>query len=101
MRKIDLSDYEVEIGGQKKPYQMKKSLEMLLFHPDLKLNFYTLMENHKVAQKILSSNGQVLLEDSEYERLETSVKSISGFTQPDIEFVRRILEAEKVEVVEK
>ena len=101
MRKIDLTDYIVEVeGGKQIPYHVKDSIDVALFHPDLKLNSYGLMQNNKVAQKIKSAHDSILLEETEYQNLRKSVESINGFLKQDIEFVRRVLEAPEVQVKE-
>lgn len=101
MRKIELTDYIVEVeGGKQIPYHVKDSIEVALFHPDLKLNSYGLMQNNKVAQKVKSAQGSILLEESEYQNLRKAVESINGYTKQDIEFVQRVLEAQEVPVKE-
>ena len=105
MRKIDLSDYTIDIpteqGMKPYPYSVKQSIEMALYHPDLKLNFRDLLENDRVAQKIKKANGSILLEDDEYIRVKHAFEIIQGFRKEDVELVKRVLEAPEVEVQEK
>jgi len=105
MRKIDLSDYTVntltEQGEKPFPYSVKQSIEIALYHPDLKLNFRDLLENDRVAQKIKQANGFILLEESEYLRVRLAFESIKGFRKEDVELVKRVIEAPEVEVQEK
>lgn len=105
MRKIDLINYDVEVpkeGGGKKtiPYQVKDSIQMALYNPELRLDYKSLFENDRVAQKIVSAQGSVLLEESEYEKLKHAFEIIKGFGKEDVELVRRILEAPPIEVKE-
>ena len=105
MRKIDLSDYTVntltEQGEKPFPYSVKQSIEIALYHPDLKLNFRDLLENDRVAQKIKQANGSVLLEETEYSRVKVAFENIQGFRREDVELVKRVIEAPEVEVQEK
>lgn len=104
LRRIDLSEYEVELLGDngyvKVPYPVKDSIDAALYNPNLKLNYKELFENDRVAQKIRSSNGSVLLEESEYNKLKHAFEVIEGFTKKDLELVRRIIEAPEVDVKE-
>jgi len=105
VRKIDLSNYTIDMpteGGMKTyPYSVKESIELAMYHPDLKLNFRDLLENDRVAQKIKSANGFVLLEESEYSRIKMVFETIQGFRKEDVELVKRVIEAPEVEVQEK
>ena len=105
MRKIDLSDYTVntltEQGEKPFPYSVKQSIEIALYHPDLKLNFRDLLENDRVAQKIKQANGSILLEENEYIRVKHAFETIQGFRREDVELVKRVIEAPEVEVQEK
>jgi len=105
MRKIVLSSYPVKVKVDNKeeelPYEMRNSLVNVLFHPALKLAGRALLLHHKLAEKIESCNkDSILLEDSEYMLLKNAVEKIPGFTKNDVTFVKRVLEAEEVEVKE-
>lgn len=97
MRKIDLTEYDVEVdtpdGIKTLPYDMKRSTVGILYHPDNKLNARDLLENDRVAQKIAASNGSVLLEEHEYNRLKMAVECGKGYTKQDVKLVTRILDA--------
>lgn len=107
MRKLAVSDYAVKARNQDgaivdAPYNVKESLVTILFHPALKLEARELLRRDKLANKILDcKDGMVLLEEAEWQKLETAVNTISGYSRADIELVRRVLEAEQVEVAEK
>lgn len=108
MRKIVTSDYKVKARSLESgdiidaPYSVKESLVSVLFLPELQLSAVALLEQNKLANKIHDSkDGVVLLEDSEYERVEKAIKTVKGLGKNDVEFVRRILEAETVDVEEK
>lgn len=108
MRRVNLESYTIQLrdrdsGEQvEAPYDVKTSLINVLFHPDLELQATELLERDKLAHKILDcSNGFVLLEDAEYGKLEDSLEVCKGLTRNDVEFVKRIREAEQVEVEEK
>ena len=102
MRKIDLTEYDAEVlteeGTKTLPYSVKETLDIVLYHPDLKLGYRELFENDRVAQKIRASNGSVLLEESEYIRLKSALETIHGFMKKDLEMVRRVMDAPEVAV---
>jgi len=105
MRKIDLSDYIIDMpteqGLKPYPYSVKQSIEMAMYHPDLRLNYKDLMDHDRIAQKIKQANGFVLLEESEYGRVRLAFESIKGFRKEDVELVKRVIEAPEVDVQEK
>ncbi len=102
MRKILISDYKVIQDGKELPYPMREALAEVLFHPDLKLRALDLLKRDDLARKILNqSESHILLEDSEYSLIKSAVDVVQGFTRNDVEFVRRVLNAESVEVMEK
>lgn len=105
MRKIDLMDYDVEVlGSQGKttlPYSVKESLQMALYSPDLHLGSRELFDNDRVAQKINSAQGHILLEETDYQKLKVALETIKGYTKNDIEMLRRVLEAPEVTVKEE
>jgi hypothetical protein len=107
MRKVDLTDYTVyrDVNGKSGaeriplPYYMKTSLLNLLFVPNLKLAGAALIRNNVLAMKIESCEKEsILLEEEEWGRLKTATDVHDGFGRDDVEMVRRIQEAEEVEV---
>jgi hypothetical protein len=105
MRKIDLTSYDVTVPDRSGnfetlPYDVRGSLADGMYHPDLRLNHKDLFTNDRIAQKILKSEGSVLLEDSEYERVKSMIETVTGFRKEDVEFVRRVIEAPEVTVKE-
>ena len=108
MRKVVLADYKVkgrdlETGKVvDAPYSVRESMISILFLPALQLQAKELLERDKLANKINDTkDGFVLLEDAEFAKIETAVNTHKGFGKNDVEFVRRVLEAETVEVAEK
>ena len=104
MRKIDLSDYTIDMpteqGLKPYPYSVKQSIELAMYHPDLRLNYKDLMDHDRIAQKIKQADGFVLLEESEYGRVRLAFESIKGFRKEDVELVRRVMDAQEVDVKE-
>ena len=105
MRKIDLTSYDVTVPDREGnmetlPYDVRGSLSDGMYHPDLRLNSKDLFTNDRIAQKIRNSNGSILLEDAEYERVKSMMETITGFRKEDVEFVRRVIEAPEVTVKE-
>ena len=106
MRKINLENYMLEARNEKNeivnmPYDVKGSLIGVLFHPELKLSGRELLLRDKLANKINDTESEILLEETDYSKVKLAVESINGYTRNDVEFVRRVLEAEEIEVKEK
>lgn len=97
MKKINVEDYIVDPGIGTK-YEVKRSLITVLFHPELKLDAYTALKANKVAEKIESAQGVVLLEDAEYDMIKRGLDVTTSYTRTDVEFIKRVLEAEDVKV---
>lgn len=96
MKKIDLTEYQAE----EKPYNVKNTMVALLFNPGLKLSARDLIAQDALAKKIEQSDGSIILEDAEYQKVKKSVEVITGWQRGDLEFVNRVLEANDVEVKE-
>jgi len=111
MRKIELQNYMVSVPTQDgnfepKPYNVKESMVSCLLHPALKLTGRELLLRNKLASrieeaKIIEGNGFILVEEEDYRKLRQAFETIEGFTKNDMELVRRVLEAEEIEVAEK
>ena len=106
MRKINTTTYKTtvrSISGEVKEvdYGVKDSLATILFHPGLKLNAIDLLKQNKLANKVLESGDELLLEEEEYSRVKAALEVVTGLGKNDVEFVTRILEAETIEVTEK
>ncbi|MBA7714230.1 hypothetical protein ES703_123247 [subsurface metagenome] len=119
MRRLDISDYTVELlnpkAGEKRdddslepetldiPYDVKRSLVEMLLSKQLELNARALLERDEIARKILHcTDGFVFLEEEEYKKLVSAIETLRGLGRPDVPLMRRILEeTEQVEVEEK
>ncbi len=113
MRKLNLKDYTVKVKvpdqanpgqmiGAEFPYGVKDSILNLLFIPDLQLNGAELVKQNVLAMKLEQcKDGEILLEDAEYNRIKKAVDTFKGFGRNDVELVTRINEAEVVEVKPK
>jgi hypothetical protein len=111
MRKIELQNYFINIptadGSFKaKPYNVKESMVSCLLHPALKLTGRELLLRKKLATRIeeaeiIEGNGSILVEEADYRKLRQAFETIEGFTKSDMELVKRVLEAEEIEVAEK
>lgn len=110
MRKIELQNYMVNMRNlegemEPKPYNVKDSMISCLLHPALKLTGRELLLRGKLATRIeeaeiVEGNGHILVEEEDYRKLRQAFETIEGFTKSDMELVRRVLEAEEIEVKE-
>lgn len=115
MRKVDLSDYPVEIKisevnaqtGEVKDKVVKDSMESMkaiinvLFSEHQQLNALELLDRSKLKEKLEAaqkSSGMALLEEDEWNNLVGAFKKHKGFNQYAITLVDRIMNAPKVEV---
>ncbi len=106
MKKINLTPYEIEGLNEKGepakiPFNMRESLVNILFTEKLKLNPVRLLEQNKLAEKLMSSGDEILLEETDYKRLKEAMDVLEGLSKSHIEFVTRVFEAEEVEIAEK
>lgn len=107
MRKINLTNYSIILSlpeNEEKmvPFKVRESIIELLFIPALRLNGAALLEQAKLADKIKNAPGEfVLLEEEEYRNIQKSFALFEGFDKHAVELVKRILEAETVEVAPK
>lgn len=110
MRKIELQNYMVNMRNlegetELKPYNVKDSMISCLLHPALKLTGRELLLRNKLATRIekaeiVEGNGHILVEEEDYRKLRQAFETIEGFTKSDMELVRRVLDAEEIEVKE-
>jgi hypothetical protein len=116
MRKISLIPYKVADGQEKTVagkdgvttvvkmpdvmYDIKGSLARVLFIPALQLDPRGLIENDRIARKIEDGTDQILLEETEYERLKTAIETHKGYAREDLEMVQRVMDAEEITVKE-
>lgn len=108
--KINLKDYEVPVevkqedGTTKKvpiKYQVKKSIEAILFNPELKLGGRELILQNKLFEKIEKEEDEILLDTDDYHKLKQACEKVQGYQKADVILVERVLEAPEVEVEEK
>jgi hypothetical protein len=112
MRQINLEDYVLEVktqpsgdgiaGTKEVKYDVRGSLIEVLFAPELQLNAREILDRDDLARKIKDCrDNNLLLEEAEYEKIKGAVETVRGMGRNEVEFIRRILKAEKVEVVAK
>ncbi len=94
MRKIVVTDYPAD-GAT---YEVKRSLVVVLFHPDRKLDAFDTLKAQKIAEKIEAATESVLLEEAEYAQLLEGIKVTRGFTRNDVELIERVLNAPEVTI---
>ena len=107
MRQVDLSDYSVRVRDEKGewtnlPYEVKDSMIELLMARELQLTGREILARDDIARKIRDcTDSHVLLEEEEWSKLIVAIDTIRGLGRPDVELIRRITEAQKIEVEEK
>ncbi len=102
-KKIDLSGYptgQLDEKGQPVTYDVRKSLVSVLFHPGLQLDPFQVLEANELADKIRIGGDTILLSEQEYAKIQAGLKVIKGCQEADVEFVRRLIHAEEVELEE-
>ena len=102
MRKLGLSNYvfNVLVKDPRNPngpgildfvtYDVHKSLEGILPHPNLGLNGPELIRAMEVVEKVQKAKDEILLNDDDYELIINTLKRFRGFTKNDHEFLKRI-----------
>ena len=102
MRSIDLSLYPVTFrtpqGEQTQDYDVKASLRGVLLSQQLQLDAASLLRNYEIAQKVGQADGQLLIEEADYQVLSEALGRLRGFTENDVPFIRRIKDAPQVPV---
>lgn len=113
MRKLNMANYMVKLRAPDQmnpgqmiegeyPYHTKDSILNLLFIQDLQLTGAELVKQNMLAMKLEScKEDEILLEDEEWARIKKAVDTFRGFDRNAVELVRRINEAEVVEVEPK
>ena len=100
MRNLDLTDYQATqkvLGGNGEliettgPYPVKDSILNLMFLPSLGLQGAEAVRQQVLAHKIEKANGEILLEEAEYERIKNAVEKYSVRNRHDVTLVDRIL----------
>lgn len=104
MRKLDLTDYTVEVvtgeGVGNAPFPFKSNLIEVIFNPKLEIGAYDLLKRNEIAQAIMACGDSILLEESDYSIIKDAVERMKGYQRYAVELVRRVLEAPVVEIKE-
>lgn len=106
MKKINTKSFNVDLLNKEgklesQPYLVRESMVEILFHPNLKLKSIDLIKQDELAKKIIKAKDELLLEDEEYARLKEALEKVEGLGRNDVEFVKRILDAESIDVKEE
>lgn len=84
------------------PYHVKDSLIDLVMARDNQLTGREVLERDVIARKILAcTDGHVLLEEDEWNKLNMATTTVRGLSRPDVELIRRIVDAKQIEVEAK
>jgi len=106
MRKIDISNYLVtqwnpDGTSSKRPYDVRNSLVEICFLPTQGCKPLELFKREKIAKKIAEApTDTILLEETEWQRLNDALNHVPGLGQQEIELAHRIVEAPIIEVGE-
>lgn len=107
MRKLDLTNYflvnpQAEAGAEPDEYDVRFTLGEVLLAADQNVTGSQLLANHDLFRKLRDHPELIiLLEEPEWARLVLAFETVTGFSKNDVQLVRRVLEAEEVEVQEK
>lgn len=108
MRKIDISSYTVtdvvQPSGEEvaNPYDVRYSIREVLLARDQGMTARQLLSADDLSRKIKDwPDDTLLLEESEYQVLQQAFERMTGYGKYDVELVRRVLNAEEVQVQEK
>lgn len=116
MFKVDVRDYEVQVDKvdetgrlvvvKGRPvkvaddFDVKGSLAGMLFNPELKLSVPESFDMKDLADKIRGANTHVLLDSAEMAKLKRAYDVVKSPPETALECLRRIRDAEKIEVKE-
>ena len=105
MRKLNLENYinKIKVGEEVKEfdYDFKDSLIFMMFTRELNLAGKGLLEQNKLAEKILEAEREIILEEAEYEKIRYAVDIFKGCTRNEVQLVDRVLNCPKIDVEEK
>ncbi len=80
-------------------YDVKNSLIEVLFAPNQGLGARDILDRDDLARLIRDwPDAVLLLEDAQYDKIKQAADSVRGFTRNDVEFLRRVLQAPKVDL---
>jgi len=97
--KIDLTNYKIVIGEDEVGFNVRTSLVAALFHPGLELTALTTRRNDKIAVKVEEcKDDHLILNDEDYGIILNAVDTFTGYDRNAVEFIRRVQEAEEIEV---
>jgi len=82
------------------PYDVKESLATILFSQELKLTIDEAFDAKKLADKIRSHDGSILVDNLEMGKLRRAYGLIKAPGEHELEFFSRIRDAEEVDVAE-
>ncbi len=101
MRKLDLTNYQYTqkvqnpvSGGIEEmtlPYLVKDSILNIMFLPSLRLQGAALVKQNVLAMKIEQADGEILLEEEEFERVKQAAEAYPAQSRADVELIDRIL----------
>ena len=104
MRKLDLTDYTVEVmteeGAKNAPFPFKSNLIEVLFNPKLEISAIDLLKRDDIARAILAAGDSMLLEESDYGIIKDAIERMRGYQRYAVEMVRRVIDAPRVDVTE-
>ena len=105
MRKLNIENYinKIKLGEEVKEieYDFKDSLIFIMFNRELQLAGKSLLEQNKLAEKILEADKEIILEEAEYDKVKQAVEAFKGCTRSEVTLVDRVLNCPKINVEEK
>jgi hypothetical protein len=100
-------DYEERLIGndgkvvtQKGIFNVKETIAKCLFLTDLNLTFEQAFESKKLADRVREANGFIILDKQDMQKLRSVYNILRSPAEHELEFGRRIKEAEEVPLEE-
>jgi hypothetical protein len=106
VRELDLTPYKIKVTGRSRTgevetketdYDVKASIALILFHPDLKVSARESIKRDELCNKIETAGDSILLEEADWQKIKEAVEIVT-VGRNDVKFILRVLEAPEIKV---
>ena len=99
--KINIKNYKMDRQSGEKEYEVKRALGNIILSPVQRHKGFKFYTNSKIVDKINDcKNNSIILDNTDYEAVKECFDTFQDYSRFDAELVRRIYEAEEVEMKE-